>query len=103
MKEFRIHFDEEQIEELRRRISNTRPAKPLNDGSWCLGTDGAYLSSLLEYWRNGYDWTKKETELNKYPQFTLMFTEMSHGGHFTALEQPKEYAENISRFMNLIK
>ena len=27
---------------------------------------------------------------------------MPRGGHFTALEQPKEFAENISQFMNSI-
>ena len=42
MKAFNIHFGEEQMEELRRRIDCTRLPKPLNDGAWALGTDGDY-------------------------------------------------------------
>ena len=32
----------------------------------------------------------------------IMYTEMPRGGHFTALEQPENFAENISQFMNSI-
>lgn len=70
MKEFRIDFGEEQMEELRQRIGCTRWPRALNDGSWILGTDSDYLLTLLDYWRNGYDWSRKERALNQYPQFT---------------------------------
>ena len=69
-KDFRIHFADEQFEELRRRISMTRLPEPIKGDSWSLGTDVQYLSSLLSYWRDSYDWRRKETELNQYPQFT---------------------------------
>ncbi len=69
MKKFSIHFEEEQIDDLHRRIDCTRLPKSLKDGNWTLGTDDDYLISLLDYWRNDYDWTHKEAELNKYPQF----------------------------------
>lgn len=42
---------------------------------------------------------KKWVEQN-YP--VIMYTEMSRGGHFTALEQPKEFSESIVQFMNKI-
>ena len=35
-----------------------------------------------------------------YP--VIMYTDMPRGGHFTALEQPKQFAEHISRFMDAI-
>ena len=35
-----------------------------------------------------------------YP--VIMFTEMPHGGHFTALEQPEAFAENISQFIHAV-
>lgn len=70
MKEFSIHFCEEQMEDLRCRIGYTRLPKAFEGQNWNLGMDEAYLTSLLEYWCNGYDWTHKETELNQYPQFT---------------------------------
>lgn len=70
MKKFNIHFGEEQMEELRRRISYTRLPRVLNTGNWALGTSSDYLSALLHYWCDGYDWSRKERELNQYPQFT---------------------------------
>ena len=42
----------------------------------------------------------KEWIERNYP--LIMYTEMPRGGHFTALEQPKQYAENISQFMTAI-
>ena len=35
-----------------------------------------------------------------YP--VVLYTEMPRGGHFTALEQPKMFAENIFKFMDVI-
>lgn len=70
MKEFRIQFGEAQMEYLRQRIGCTRLPTPWDDGQWTLGTDGAYLPTLLDYWRSGYDWSRKERALNQYPQFT---------------------------------
>lgn len=67
---FRIHFADEQFDELRRRIRMTRLPEPIEGDNWSLGTDVQYLSSLLSYWRDSYDWKRKETELNQYPQFT---------------------------------
>lgn len=69
MKEFNIHFDEKQIENLRCRIGCTRLPNTLKSENWNLGIADDYLSSLLEYWCNSYDWTHKEIELNQYPQF----------------------------------
>ena len=69
LKGFRIHFDESEIEDLHRRIRNSRfPLKTVND-SWSMGTDSDYLQSLLNYWREEYDWQHKERELNRFPQY----------------------------------
>lgn len=70
MEEFSIHFGGEQMEDLRQRISRTRLPDTWNNGDWMLGTDSGYLQSLLAYWQDGYDWSRKERELNQYPQFT---------------------------------
>ena len=70
MKEFCIDFGEEQMEKLRQRIGCTRLPRTLNEGNWSLGTDSNYLQTLLDYWCDGYDWSRKQRELNQYPQFT---------------------------------
>ena len=70
LKEFYIHFDEKQLNDLRFRIDSTRLPDALKNETWDLGTDGNYLTALLNYWRNDYDWYRKERELNQYSQFT---------------------------------
>ena len=70
MQHFHIHFDEKQFEDLRRRIACARLPGIPDNGDWALGTDSGYLSRLLAYWQDGYDWSRKEAELNQYPQFT---------------------------------
>lgn len=69
MKPFRIKFDKSQFADLRGRVNNAR----LNDSgiykNWSLGTLPDSLRDTLKYWTSDYDWGKKETELNRYPQY----------------------------------
>lgn len=67
---FNIHFAKEEMEELHRRISRTRLPREMEDGHWNFGSDMDYMQRLLDYWNNGYDWKRKEKELNQYVQFT---------------------------------
>ena len=85
MKDFCIDFGEEQMDDLRRRISCTRFPRPWNNENWTLGTDSDYLQTLLDYWRDGYDWPRKQRELNQYPQFTCELDGMTiHFFHIPA-------------------
>ena len=70
IQEFKIHYDEGAIEQLKQRIGETRPPLLSTGSDWSLGTDSVYLNALLHYWRDSYDWRRKEQELNQYPQFT---------------------------------
>lgn len=69
MKEFRIHFEQEQFDDLRRRLERTRLPRPFPGEGWEFGVEPACLTALLDRWREGYDWRKREAELNQYPQF----------------------------------
>ena len=66
---FRIEVPDEQLGELRRRISATRwPSKELvADRSQ--GVQLATVRALAEYWVNDYDWRRCEARLNALPQF----------------------------------
>ena len=70
MKEFRIDFSQDELDELHRRIDTARLPREWKGAGWSYGTDSDYLSKLLAYWRDEYDWRKRERELNRYPQFT---------------------------------
>ena len=90
MRKFSIHFSEEQLDDLRRRIDCTRLPRELKDKDWRFGTDGGYLQSLLNYWRDGYDWRQKETELNRYAQFICELDGMDI--HFFHIRSPRKNA-----------
>jgi pimeloyl-ACP methyl ester carboxylesterase len=66
---FHIEIAEEQIDDLRRRIGQTRwPTKELvADRSQ--GVQLATLRELARYWETDYDWRKVESKLNALPQF----------------------------------
>ncbi|HMH40531.1 MAG TPA: epoxide hydrolase [Gaiellaceae bacterium] len=66
---FHIEIAEEQIEDMRRRIGQTRwPTKELvADRSQ--GVQLATLRELARYWETDYDWRKVESKLNALPQF----------------------------------
>ena len=67
---FHVEIPEEQIDDLRRRITATRwPSKELvPDRSQ--GVQLATLQALARYWETDYDWRKAEAKLNALPQFT---------------------------------
>jgi len=66
---FRVSVPDEQLGELRRRITATQwPSKELvADGSQ--GVQLTMLQKLATYWATDYDWRKCETELNALRQF----------------------------------
>jgi pimeloyl-ACP methyl ester carboxylesterase len=66
---FHIEIPKEQIDDLRRRIGQTRwPTKELvADRSQ--GVQLTTLRELARYWETDYDWRKVESKLNALPQF----------------------------------
>lgn len=43
--------------------------KPLENVGWTYGISTKYLNTVLDYWRDKYNWTERQALLNKYPQF----------------------------------
>jgi epoxide hydrolase len=66
---FRISVPDEDIEDLRNRLSTTRWAETFPDPDWNYGVDPAFLRELCRYWSEGYDWRVHEAALNQFPQF----------------------------------
>lgn len=90
---FHIVFREEEIEELHRRIQNSRQPKVSSGDDWSLGTGSDYLEALLDYWGNRYDWKRKEKELNQYPQFTSEIDGLTI--HFFHIRSSHKYAKPL--------
>jgi len=66
---FRIAIPQADLENLRDRLQRTRWPRELPGIGWSRGVPGAYLETLAEYWRTGYDWRAHEARLSQYPQF----------------------------------
>jgi pimeloyl-ACP methyl ester carboxylesterase len=57
------------LTDLKQRLSRVRFADEFADAGWDYGTNLAYLKSLVEYWRDKYDWRAQERRLNQFDQF----------------------------------
>jgi pimeloyl-ACP methyl ester carboxylesterase len=66
---FHVEIPQTQIDDLRRRIADTRwPTRELvNDRSQ--GVQLAAIQELARYWTTEYDWRRCEAKLNALPQF----------------------------------
>src|SRR6185295_6236170 len=66
---FHVHFPDEALADLKRRIAATRwPEREIvTDQSQ--GVQLATVKKLARYWETEYDWRKCEAKLNALPQF----------------------------------
>jgi epoxide hydrolase len=69
MQPFRIDIPQADVDELRRRLADTRWPTELPDVGWTRGVPLGHLQKLTDYWRDDYDWREAEQRLNAHPQF----------------------------------
>ena len=66
---FTIDIPDAVLTDLRERLTRARlPDEPEGVG-WQLGMNQAYLTQLIEYWRDEFDWRAQERRLNELEQF----------------------------------
>lgn len=93
IREFSVRVDDDEIADLRQRLAQTRWPDQLQPGDWSYGTDAAYLRSLVDYWRQAYDWRGFESRLNAHPQY---LTEIDGQRlHFYHLRSPEPDAKPL--------
>ncbi len=66
---FKIQVPNAVLTDLKQRLSQARFADEFSDAGWDYGTNLAYLRSLVNYWRDKYDWRAQEKRLNEFDQF----------------------------------
>jgi pimeloyl-ACP methyl ester carboxylesterase len=66
---FRIAVSDEQLDDLKRRLTNTRWPEAECVDDWSQGVPLSYTQELAGYWADGYDWRVREEQLNRFPQF----------------------------------
>ena len=87
---FRVAVPHAALEDLKRRLAQTRWPSALPGDGWRRGVPGDYLQGLAEYWRTAYDWRRFEAELNVYPQFTTTLD--GQKVHFLYVRSPEAEA-----------
>jgi pimeloyl-ACP methyl ester carboxylesterase len=68
---FAIRISDAVLADLVRRLATTRWPDELENAGWELGSNFAYMRSLVKYWRHSYDWRREEAVLNQLPQFRI--------------------------------
>jgi microsomal epoxide hydrolase len=68
---FRLHVGDDVLADLKSRLARVRWPDEVPDNHWKYGTDLPYLKSLVEYWRDRYDWRKQEAGINGFKQYKV--------------------------------
>ncbi|XP_053300808.1 epoxide hydrolase 1 [Pleuronectes platessa] len=66
---FEVTTSDEELEDLYRRIDQTRPVASLEDSQFEYGFNSKYLEKVVSYWRNDFDWRRQIDKINQYPHF----------------------------------
>ena len=110
MQPYKIDVPQTALDDLHRRLAETRWPRELPGLGWTRGVPLDYLKELAEYWRTSYDWRAAEARLNAWPQFT---TEIDGANvHFLHVRSPEPDAQpmllthgwpgSIAEFMEVI-
>ena len=66
---FEVHVPEAALDDLKRRLRETRFPTEETVSDWSQGVPLTRISSLANYWALQYDWRRAERTLNALPQF----------------------------------
>jgi len=69
IRHFQVNVPDAELNELRRRIHNTRWPDPETVTDESQGVPLATMQGLARYWSTEYDWRRCEAKLNGLPQF----------------------------------
>jgi len=68
---FRIEVPDDVLRDVQERLKHTRWSYQAEGANWDGGTDLHYLRELVAYWRETFDWRKREAELNRLAHFKV--------------------------------
>ena len=69
IRSFHVHFPDEALADLRRRVAATRWPERETVADFSQGVKLATVQSLARYWATDYDWRNCEARLNAVPNF----------------------------------
>jgi epoxide hydrolase len=108
---FHVAIPQAALDDLRRRLSQTRWPDRETVQDWSQGVPLATAQTLISHWRDHYDWRKFEARLNSLPQFRTEIDGL--GIHFIHVRSPHPEAlpiilthgwpGSVIEFMNIIE
>src|SRR6266436_4877590 len=87
---FKVRVPEAALEDLKRRLANTRWPEKETVGDWSQGVPLQKAQALLAYWRDKYDWRRFEARINAFPQYRTQIDGV--GIHFIHMRSPQQNA-----------
>ncbi|MDP7587169.1 MAG: epoxide hydrolase [Dehalococcoidia bacterium] len=66
---FTIAIEDSVLEDLQKRLADTRWPDEIPNTGWDYGSNLGYLKELVEYWRTKFDWRAQEAKLNAFNHF----------------------------------
>jgi pimeloyl-ACP methyl ester carboxylesterase len=66
---FEVRVEDSVLEDLRRRLAETRFPDQIDGTGWEYGVPVDYMRELVAYWQDGYDWRAAEARLNGFDNF----------------------------------
>ena len=69
IREFQIHIPQPDLEDLQRRLEQTRFPEAETPDDWSQGLPLEYAMQLRDYWRDTYDWRSRESYYNGFHQY----------------------------------
>ncbi|TDC40448.1 epoxide hydrolase [Micromonospora sp. 15K316] len=110
MQPFAINIRQTELDDLRRRLAQTRWSPDLPETGWARGVPLAYLKELVTHWLTSYDWRQAESQLNRLPQFTTTID--GANVHFAHVRSPEPDAlplimthgwpGSVAEFLNVV-
>lgn len=69
---YKIAVPDEDLQDLQQRLQLAKFSSQLESSeqdSWDFGVPVSEVQRLVNYWKDGFDWRKAESQLNELPQF----------------------------------
>ncbi len=73
---FKLHVSDEQLADLKQRLSRVRWPDEVSGDPWKVGADLAYMKTLTDYWRDKYDWRKHEAAINSFDHYKVKVSDV---------------------------
>lgn len=87
IKPFTVSITDEAIDDLRRRLADTRWPDQIPDTGWDYGCDQRWLRDLAGWWADGFDWRAAEARINAFEQLvTTIDGQQIHAIHHRSPE-----------------